>query len=164
MNFNPLDQQLKNPGLLIREELIPNRIHILKSLPDLVFRYCLVLFVGLTPGGNYDFGRTKQAPNDAAKARGADCVNALDELFEGAAFLLAPSTTAEAPRIEDGTGSPDLSRAWTLLGLPSITLPIGAGPNGLPLGLQVAARLGGDLMLLQAAAWIEAEMSKHLNG
>ena len=63
MNFNPLDQQLKNPGLLIREELIPNRIHILKSLPDLVFRYCLVLFVGFTPGGDDDFRRTEQATN-----------------------------------------------------------------------------------------------------
>jgi len=83
----------------------------------------------------------------------------LDALFAGADILLAPSALDEAPRFETGTGSPDLSRAWTLLGLPSITLPAGLGPNGLPMGLQLAARPGRDRALLQAARWIEAHLA-----
>jgi Asp-tRNA(Asn)/Glu-tRNA(Gln) amidotransferase A subunit family amidase len=68
---------------------------------------------------------------------------------------MAPSTFAEAPLLEDGTGNPDLSRAWTLLGLPSITIPCGTGPEGLPFGLQIAARQGEDARLLGAARWFE---------
>ncbi len=83
----------------------------------------------------------------------------IDELFAGADVLLAPSTLGEAPPIEDGTGDPLMSRAWTLLGLPSITLPCGKGPAGLPLGLQVAARPGRDHDLIAAAKWIEAQLA-----
>ncbi len=91
------------------------------------------------------------AIRDQARAR-------LDDLFEPAEFLLAPSTLAEAPLFEQGTGSPDMSRAWTLLGLPSITVPIGPGPSGMPLGLQVAARPRQDARLIEAARWIEARL------
>jgi Asp-tRNA(Asn)/Glu-tRNA(Gln) amidotransferase A subunit family amidase len=83
----------------------------------------------------------------------------LDALFAGADILVAPSALDEAPRFDAGTGSPDLSRAWTLLGLPSITLPAGLGPNGLPMGLQLAARPGRDRALLQAARWIETQLA-----
>lgn len=83
----------------------------------------------------------------------------IDTLFAGADFLIAPSALDEAPRFEAGTGSPDLSRAWTLLGLPSISLPAGLGPNGLPMGLQLAARPGHDRALLQAAYWVETYLA-----
>lgn len=84
----------------------------------------------------------------------------LSKLFADADILLAPSTADEAPKAEDGTGSPDLSRAWTLLGLPSITLPVGKGPNGLPFGIQLATRPGRDRDLLIAALWVEASLSR----
>ncbi|MCP5367045.1 MAG: amidase [Hyphomicrobiales bacterium] len=97
---------------------------------------------------------------DDACARRDAAVADLDRLFDGADLLLAPSATGAAPRLEDGTGSPDMSRAWTLLGLPSLTVPLGPGPGGLPLGLplglQVAARPRRDRFLLDAAAWIES--------
>lgn len=83
----------------------------------------------------------------------------VDALFGGANVLLAPSTTGEAPLAEEGTGDPLMSRAWTLLGLPSMTLPIGKGPAGMPLGLQIASRPGHDRSLLSAARWIEARLS-----
>ncbi len=91
------------------------------------------------------------AARDAAIAR-------QEALFGPADLLIAPSALDEAPAFEAGTGSPDMSRAWTLLGLPSITLPAGTGPGGLPLGVQFAARRGADLTLLQAAAWIERHL------
>ena len=89
---------------------------------------------------------------DAASAQ-------LESLFAGADILVAPSALDEAPRFDAGTGSPDLSRAWTLLGLPSITLPAGRGPLGLPIGVQLAAMPGHDRTLLQAARWIAPQLA-----
>jgi Asp-tRNA(Asn)/Glu-tRNA(Gln) amidotransferase A subunit family amidase len=43
---------------------------------------------------------------------------------------------------------------WTLLQLPCLTLPHGAGPSGLPLGVQVIGRFGEDAKLFVAAQWI----------
>jgi Asp-tRNA(Asn)/Glu-tRNA(Gln) amidotransferase A subunit family amidase len=82
----------------------------------------------------------------------------VDALFGRAEVLLAPSTTGEAPLAEEGTGDPLMSRAWTLLGLPSLTLPFGKGPADMPLGLQIAARPRRDRNLLSAARWIEARL------
>ena len=87
------------------------------------------------------------------------CRARIDELFGPADILAAPSTLDEAPLAANGTGNPDMSRVWTLLDLPSITLPVGTGPAGLPLGLQLAARPGQDAKLLGAAKWIEAVLS-----
>ena len=84
-----------------------------------------------------------------------DCKSRIDQLFGAADILVAPSAPGEAPLHETGTGNPDMSRAWTLLDLPSITIPFGNGPSGLPLGLQVAARPGHDETLLGTARWIE---------
>jgi Asp-tRNA(Asn)/Glu-tRNA(Gln) amidotransferase A subunit family amidase len=86
------------------------------------------------------------------------CIAHIDQLFGDADILLAPSALGEAPRLEEGTGDPVMSRAWTLLRLPTITLPVGRGPNGLPLGLQMAARPGQDARLLSVALWAEDKL------
>lgn len=104
----------------------------------------------LTQGENI----SAAAYDDACRQRD-DGIMALDQLFGDADALLAPSTLSEAPMFEDGTGDPIMSRAWTLLGLPSITLPCGTGDHGLPLGLQIAARPRHDKQLLAIAAWFE---------
>lgn len=95
---------------------------------------------------------------DADYARRDAALAQIDTLFGGADILLAPSALDEAPEFSSGTGSPDLSRTWTLLGLPSVSLPSGSGPSGLPVGVQLAARPGADLALLEAALWIEARL------
>ncbi|CAN0478601.1 unnamed protein product, partial [Discosporangium mesarthrocarpum] len=89
----------------------------------------------------------------------AVCRAQIDELFGRADVLAAPSTLGEAPLAQSGTGNPDMSRVWTLLDLPSITIPVGTGPADQPLGLQLAARPGEDAKLLGAAKWIEAILS-----
>jgi amidase len=43
----------------------------------------------------------------------------------------------------------------TLAGLPSISVPTGFGPNGLPMGLQLIGRPQGDFALLQLAHMYE---------
>jgi len=98
------------------------------------------------------------AYDDACQKRD-DSVLALDQLFGDADALLAPSTPGEAPLFEEGTGDPIMSRAWTLLGLPSITLPCGTGESGLPLGLQIAARPHQDERLLTIASWLEQRLA-----
>ncbi|QWE07812.1 amidase [Polynucleobacter ibericus] len=66
-------------------------------------------------------------------------------------ILIAPSATGEAPPLKDGTGNPIFCREWTLLGLPCININVAAGPNGLPVGVQLIAGPGKDRFLLSAA-------------
>ena len=53
-----------------------------------------------------------------------------------------------------------LNRLWSLLHLPVVTVPSGRGPAGLPLGVQLIGRHGGDADLLKAARWVEARVAE----
>ncbi len=83
-----------------------------------------------------------------------------DALFGDADVLLAPSAASAAPPGSEGTGSPNLTRLWTLLGLPSVNVPGLVDADGMPLGVQVIGRAGDDRRTLQAAAWIEAAIAE----
>jgi aspartyl-tRNA(Asn)/glutamyl-tRNA(Gln) amidotransferase subunit A len=69
--------------------------------------------------------------------------------------LAMPVAPGPAPRGMT-TGDASLLSPWSLLGFPSISLPIGFATNGLPLAIQLVAPLGMDYQLLQAASWAEA--------
>jgi Asp-tRNA(Asn)/Glu-tRNA(Gln) amidotransferase A subunit family amidase len=43
---------------------------------------------------------------------------------------------------------------WTLLQLLAVALPLGTGPKGWPLGVQLIGRRNGDERLLAVAQWI----------
>jgi Asp-tRNA(Asn)/Glu-tRNA(Gln) amidotransferase A subunit family amidase len=77
-------------------------------------------------------------------------------MAEGEVWLTLPAT-GEAPE-GTATGDPVFCRVWTALHLPAISLPHGRGPAGLPLGLQLVGRPGGDPALLSAAAWLETKL------
>lgn len=81
-----------------------------------------------------------------------------ETLFGGHDLLLAPSTAGEAVPIEEGTGDPLYCRAWSLLGLPCLHLPLGRGAHGLPIGLQLVGRAGDDARVLHAGAWLHARL------
>ncbi|MDE3113289.1 MAG: amidase [Chloroflexota bacterium] len=68
--------------------------------------------------------------------------------------ILAPPTTGEAPGLET-TGDPIFCSRWSLLGAPAVTIPVGRGPSGLPLGLQLVGAPDDDKRVLGAAAWAE---------
>jgi Asp-tRNA(Asn)/Glu-tRNA(Gln) amidotransferase A subunit family amidase len=85
-----------------------------------------------------------------------DCRRRLDEAFNGADLIIAPSAPGEAPRGLNTTGDPLFNRPWQLLGCPMINLPFGRGPQGLPLGVCAIARPGDDGRLFAWAAWLEA--------
>jgi Asp-tRNA(Asn)/Glu-tRNA(Gln) amidotransferase A subunit family amidase len=69
--------------------------------------------------------------------------------------ILTPPAPGPAPAGLDSTGDPSCCTLWSLTGFPALTLPIGLAPNGLPLGMQLAAPAGEDDRLLSVAAWCE---------
>lgn len=64
--------------------------------------------------------------------------------------ILSPSAPGPAPAGLDSTGDPVMNLPWTHSGLPTVSLPAGS-LDGLPLGLQCAARFGFDEWLLRWA-------------
>lgn len=99
------------------------------------------------------------ASYDAAQQLARECRRAFADVAADCAVLLAPSTTGEAPRGLESTGSPVMNRVWTLLHVPCVTLPFGRGPHGLPLGVQVIGRRGDDAGMLAAAEDIRARFA-----
>jgi Asp-tRNA(Asn)/Glu-tRNA(Gln) amidotransferase A subunit family amidase len=69
--------------------------------------------------------------------------------------IVTPSAPGEAPEGLDHTGDPSFNALWTALHAASVSVPVGAGPRGLPLGLQVVTPNGGDKNALAWAAWIQ---------
>lgn len=68
----------------------------------------------------------------------------------GADLWISPPAPGPAPEGLASTGNPVMNLPWTHAGLPTLTLPAGLFSNGLPAGLQMAARFGADEALL---AW-----------
>lgn len=73
--------------------------------------------------------------------------------------VLAPAVNGEAPVGLHYAGDPSFQALWTLLHVPSITLPAHRGPNGMPVGIQVIAPAGEDRKLLRAALWMRETAS-----
>lgn len=70
------------------------------------------------------------------------------------ALLVAPAS-GEPPRGLDSTGDASFCAPWTFLGVPAVTVPVGFGPAGLPLGAQLVGAANGDAALLELAEWVE---------
>ena len=68
--------------------------------------------------------------------------------------LLLPTASNLAPD-PSTTGDPSFQAPWSLLGLPSITLPSGVGDDGLPFAVQLVAAHLAEPTLLRAARWCE---------
>ena len=92
---------------------------------------------------------------DAAQQALMDRAGLLDQLLGDCDVLLTAAAPGEAPRGLDSTGDPVFNKVWTLLHGPCVTLPAGHGPLGLPVGVQLVGRLGGDAGVLAAAALLE---------
>jgi amidase len=78
--------------------------------------------------------------------------------MEGFDAIVTPSATGEAPRGLDSTGDTSMNRLWTVLHGPCVTVPAGAGPSGLPLGVQFVGRGGTDSHVLGVARWAEGAL------
>ena len=88
---------------------------------------------------------------------------ALNELFEQRCdVILTPATTGTAPHGLESTGDPMFCTLWTLCGMPTVTLPLMQGENGLPLGVQLVGRRGDDARLLRTARWLVNHVQQSL--
>jgi amidase len=94
----------------------------------------------------------------ASLKRMKECRDSLPDVFGDVDVLLAPCVTGEAPKGLESTGDTRFQEFWTALHTPTITLPMHRGPNGLPIGIQLVARLYEDETLLSCARWV----SEHL--
>ena len=97
---------------------------------------------------------------DAALATTREVQRDIGAVFGGFDVILSPPAAGEAPKGLHATGDPAFNRIWTQLQLPCITVPAGKGPNGLPLGVQLAARSGQDALLLAVALATETALKK----
>jgi Asp-tRNA(Asn)/Glu-tRNA(Gln) amidotransferase A subunit family amidase len=91
---------------------------------------------------------------DAGRAAFATARTAFADLIAPFDALLTPSAPGEAPEGLGWTGDPACNALWTALHLPCVTVPAGAGPRGLPLGVQVVAAAGRDREALAWAEWV----------
>ena len=76
-----------------------------------------------------------------------------DELFSSYDAVRPPAAAGTAPKLA-ATGDPAFCTLWTLCGMPAISLPLMNGEDGLPLGVQLVGRRGGDARLLRTARWL----------
>ena len=83
----------------------------------------------------------------------------VDSLFDSFDVLICPVARGEAPKGQAFTGDPRFQSIWTLAGTPCVTLPLGTGDEGLPLGLQVEGFAEGDAAAFAAAAWLERTLA-----
>jgi amidase len=117
--------------------------------------------------GIIELGRRTTYPQYLALLRGAQAARArFEALMQGIDALVAPSAPGEPPascRVAgEGfvMGDPVMSRGWTLLHVPCITLPHFTGPKGMPVGIQVIGAFGEDEKLLSLAKWTEASFAR----
>lgn len=85
---------------------------------------------------------------------------ALERLLGPAGLIIGPAAQGPALNQEHGTGSPDLSRAWQLLGLPVVTVPGARSTTGMPLGLQLIGLPGSEGRMLAFGQLLEKRLRK----
>lgn len=88
------------------------------------------------------------------------CRERLDELFTGLEILLTPCVPGEAPKGLATTGDARMQGLWTILHVPTISLPTHTGPNGLPVGIQLVGPPGEGGPLLSYARWVWQRIGK----
>ena len=94
------------------------------------------------------------------RAGAAQRLDGLDALLLASVPILAPPVGARDAELGGGWRSPreallSFCSPWSVLGLPSLSLPVPA-PAALPVGAQLVGRPGGDAELLAVAAAVEA--------
>jgi Asp-tRNA(Asn)/Glu-tRNA(Gln) amidotransferase A subunit family amidase len=101
-------------------------------------------------------GHAVRAPEYlAARAAAGPLIATFTELFERRYdAILTPAVDGTAPAGLESTGEPTFCTLWTMLGLPSVSLPLLQGANGLPLGVQLVGPRQGDGRLLRTARWL----------
>lgn len=79
-------------------------------------------------------------------------------------IIVTPVAPGEAPEGTETTGDPRLQELWTMLHMPSMSVPSGRGEGGLPLGLQIVGQRFDDSEMLSWALWVERALKDSQQG
>lgn len=125
-----------------------------------------------------DYGRsTRMLLGGGLAFTGADYVQAqrvrrvgrraLAELFQTVDAVVTPTVAGEAPLLDGADDPMELFKDvhtgyWNPAGNPVIAAPIGFGPNGLPLSMQIATRPFDETLALRAADAFQRRTAHHL--
>ncbi len=82
------------------------------------------------------------------------CRRDLEAMMGDLDVLLTPAADGEAPVGLHYAGNPAFQALWTMLHVPTISLPLSTGPNGMPVGVQLVAARWADRRLLAAGSWL----------
>lgn len=93
---------------------------------------------------------------DEMRCVARECRLAMASIFAEFDAIITPSAAGEAPKGLTSTGNALFNRLWTLLYGPVVTVPVGSGRHGMPLGIQFVGKPNGDLGTLAIARWAEA--------
>lgn len=78
----------------------------------------------------------------------------LDIHAQGYDALIGAAVNGEAPPGLTTTGDTSFQEIWTVLHVPTITLPLSLGASGMPLGVQLIGKRFHDERLLAVASWV----------
>jgi len=100
-------------------------------------------------GRGYSLAQVNEGRAAFAAARAA-----FADVIAGYDAVVTPAAPGEAPEGLEWTGDPGFNSLWTLLHVPCVSVPVGHGPRGLPLGVQVVAAFGADAACLAWGEWV----------
>jgi amidase len=95
----------------------------------------------------------------AMKQLAESCRRTFDEVWDDYDIMLTAAAYGEAPQGDRTFAGAPLYMMSTVLHVPSISLPVFKGPNGMPIGLQILARRHDDRALFGWARWAYRELT-----
>lgn len=93
------------------------------------------------------------------KALAERCRAALEPVIADYDVLLTAAAFGEAPVGWNAFVGAPVFMMWTILHVPSISLPVFRGPNGMPIGAQLIAKRQGDRALFAASRWVQQRLT-----
>lgn len=91
----------------------------------------------------------------------SEAIASMRRLLAEVDVLITPATPGPAPESLGSTGDPVFNAPSSTFGLPSLGVPMGFAPSGLPLGLQIVGRHFDEATILRVGAAYEAANPWH---
>lgn len=89
----------------------------------------------------------------------ARCQRMLEPVIAKYDVLLAPSAPGVAPAGPDPVPHPWVYMMWTAMHVPSLTLPVFKGQDGMPIGVQLVAKWSDDRRLFAVSRWVYQQLT-----